>query len=134
MKRKLRFFLLIIFFISMLSGVLHLKMQVKPTLYGKIFLKTSYGSKPLSYARVELLEIVVSREKERQGKVLLKTYTASKGNFAFYNIPKGRYHLRILKGKKVLKQIEGEEIIKVRLVEVTDPQISLKLPDITVLL
>ena len=63
--------------------------------------------------------------------ILIIFLSASYGNFAFYKIPEKGYYLKVLKGKKVLDQLEGDKKIKRRLVKVVDQ--STRLPDIIIL-
>jgi len=132
MKHHFKIISLFLFSFFVLTNVLYMHTSKKPVLFGKISLKAYYGLKPLQSARVELLEIVVYRGKEKPGKVLYRTYTSSRGNFAFYNIPRGKYYLRVLLSKQILLQIKGKTRNEVSSVEVVDPRTSIRLPDIIV--
>ena len=126
MNMRIRSFSFFILFILIISIYAHMGVKEKPLLYGTVKLRTSSGDILFTNAKIELLDV-----KSEEDNVLYKTYTDSYGNFAFYRIQAREYHLRVLKGGKVLDQLEGNERIKRRLVKVTDK--STRLPDIIVI-
>ncbi len=102
----------------------------KPVLYGKVFLQTSSGfKKPLAKARIQLLEVTKG---QKPGEVLFKTYTSSRGSFAFYKIPSRRYYVKVVYNKEVFLQLQGEKRVEVSSVNVNAPHKTTQLPDIIV--
>jgi hypothetical protein len=97
MKDSFKLFPLFTALILMVFAPFILQAQGKPVLTGKISLKVSRVI-PMKGATVEL-------RKAATGKGLFKTYTDSRGNFAFYRIPKGTYYLTVLRGRKVFYQL-----------------------------
>jgi len=85
--------------------------QKKPVLYGKVYLK----QRPLELVKIELREVF---NKKDAGKTLFKTYSDSKGNYAFYDIPEGEYYIVVLRGNKIYSQLKGGKKIKWQLVKV----------------
>lgn len=123
---RLKSFLFFILFILIIFLSAHIRAQEEPSLYGKVKLRTSDGDIPFKNAKVELLDV-----RNEEDKVLFNTYTDSYGNFAFYEIPENDYYLKVLKGERVFDQLEGDERINRRLVNVIAQ--STRLPDIIVL-
>lgn len=126
MNMRLKSFLFFILFILIIFLSAHIRAQEEPSLYGKVKLRTSDGDIPFKNAKVELLDV-----RNEEDKVLFNTYTDSYGNFAFYEIPENDYYLKVLKGERVFDQLEGDERINRRLVNVIAQ--STRLPDIIVL-
>lgn len=96
------------------------------SLYGNVRLATGGEYVPLGEAVVELLS-------PDSDKVLYKTYTDSRGYYAFYGVSPGEYDIRIISGKKVMQQLTGQvgKIREKRRVKVSG-QKALKVPEITV--
>jgi hypothetical protein len=133
MKHSFKLFPLFTAFILMVFASFILQTQTKPALYGKIYLKVSNGLSPLGEAKVELREVVYKNNKPEAGKLLFKTYSDSKGNFAFFRIPNGKYFLIVLRVTNAFFQLIGGNKTKMRVVTIGAPGTSQKLPDITVL-
>lgn len=128
MKDSLKLFPLFAVLILLVFAPFILQARGKPVLYGKISLKVSRGSIPLGRATVELRKAAPGSP----GKGLFKTYTDSRGNFAFYSIPRGRYFLIVLRGRNAFYQLDGNKKDNKRMVTITNPASSQRLPDITV--
>ena len=132
MSHLLKYIMFLIIFSLVNQVSSQYQVAQKPQLYGKVFLKFSVQTKPLSDARIELLEVKQIGETRQPGSILYITYTAWGGKYAFYRIPKGNYYLRIIMGKRVLFQIVGDQNLEEQLIRVSSPDQPTNLPDIMV--
>ena len=72
----------------------------QPSAYGKLRLNTSKG-------KVNLRDAVVELKVDSSKGVNFKTYADTKGNFAFYNVPPGKYELTVyINGRLALQKID----------------------------
>lgn len=117
MKDSIKLFPLFTAFILLVFTPVILQAQGKPVLYGKISLKGSGGLIPMGGATVELRQDVSGKP----GKLLFKTYTDSRGNFAFYRIPRRKYFLIVLQGIKTFYQLDRGRKDNKRTVTVGNP-------------
>jgi len=127
---RLKFFISFLLAMLILCASVPLQAGEKPVIYGKVMFQTSSGfKKPLARATIQLLEL---KKGQPPGKVLYQTYTSHRGDFAFYKLLKGMYHLRIIFNNKLYFQLKGNQKLKGSVVIVKDPSQSVKLPDIIV--
>jgi hypothetical protein len=91
MKRFASFFLACV--LSLLLMV-PLQAQVSEIVFGHLLLVSSSDTTPLVEAKAEIID--------QDGKVLNSTYSDPSGMFAFYQVPYGTFHLRVLYGNKSL--------------------------------
>ena len=72
----------------------------QPSAYGKLRLNTSKG-------KVNLRDAVVELKADSSQGVHFKTYADTKGNFAFYNTPSGKYELTVyINGRLAMQLID----------------------------
>jgi len=109
--------------------------QGKPVLHGTVYLKLATGQRPLAQAKIELREVISKGNKEEAGKMLFKTYSDSKGDFAFYGIHPGKYFVAVVRGKTVYSQLQGKKKMKMRPVTVSKSHLAkgLQITIVTVL-
>ena len=83
--------------------------QVSEIVFGHLLLVSSSDTTPLVEAKVEIID--------QDGKVLNSTYSDPSGMFAFYQIPFGTFHLRVLYGNKSLVPVgDAEETSAMKIV------------------
>ena len=123
MKDSLKLFPLFTALILLVFTPVILQAQGKPVLSGKISLKVSGGLNPLGKVTVELRKAAPGSP----GKGLFKTYTDSRGNFAFYKIPPGKYYLTVLRGMNAFYQLDRGRKDKKRMVTIGNPGSSQRL-------
>lgn len=122
-----KYYFLLLFVLSLIVFINGEASGKMPSLYGNVRLSTPpQGYVPLGNAVVELLS-------PDSDKIIYKTYTDSRGNYAFYEVSLGEYDIRIVFGKKVMQQLTGQmNKIREKLRVKISGQKAVKIPEITV--
>jgi hypothetical protein len=120
-------YFLLLFVLSLIVSINGEASGKTPSLYGNVRLSTPpQGYVPLGDAVVELLS-------PDSDKIIYKTYTDSRGNYAFYEVSPGEYDVRIVFGRKVMQQLTGQmNKIREKLRVKISGQKAVKIPEITV--
>lgn len=120
-------YFLLLFVLSLMVSLNGEASGRSPSLYGNVRLSTP----PQEY--VPLGDAVVELLSPDSDKIIYKTYTDSRGNYAFYEVPAGEYDIRIVFGKKVMQQLTGQmNKIREKLRVKISGQKAVKVTEITV--